>query len=130
LRRVRGTTSLPQNLTLTRSIPSETNELFVFGIGENYQLGLGTTNNAPLPQEVVALRGENIVQVACGWGHNVALTASGDVITWGWNQDGQCGTGDTQNVCEPKKVAADIFRGTKIVSVAAGADHSMAIDSA
>ena len=42
-----------------------------------------------VPQQVHALDGERVVQLACGADHTLAMTSSGDVWAWGRGQDGQ-----------------------------------------
>jgi hypothetical protein len=54
----------------------------------------------------------NVVQVAAGEAHTVALKADGIVVAWGWNGHGQCTVPDGL---------------TNVVQVAAGADHTVAL---
>ena len=49
-----------------------------------------------------ALGGLRVVGVAAGLAHTVACTDSGDVYSWGWNQDGQLGLGDDSSRGEPE----------------------------
>lgn len=51
--------------------------LFAWGSGER-----GETVPSPDEGEFVAL--------AAGWGHNLAVSADGDLTAWGWNEHGQC----------------------------------------
>ena len=37
-------------------------------------------------------------QVACGWGHSLAVSHSGDLYAWGHNDCGQLGLGTTQKL--------------------------------
>ena len=46
-----------------------------------------------------------MVGVAAGLAHTVAHTDSGDVYSWGWNQDGQLGLGDDRSRGEPELVS-------------------------
>ena len=43
-----------------------------------------------------------MVGVAAGLAHTVTCTDSGDVYSWGWNQDGQLGLGDDSSRGEPE----------------------------
>lgn len=43
---------------------------------------------------VVGLDGIEIVSVACGFNHTVALSKTGDVYTWGSGKEGALGHGD------------------------------------
>ncbi|CEG37205.1 FOG: RCC1 domain [Plasmopara halstedii] len=78
------------------AIISTSGEVFTFGWGLYNQLGHGSTHNELQPLAVEALRGldSDIAQVACGTWHTAALTASGDLYTWGWKRDGQLGPRD------------------------------------
>uniref|UniRef100_M4C452 RCC1-like domain-containing protein n=1 Tax=Hyaloperonospora arabidopsidis (strain Emoy2) TaxID=559515 RepID=M4C452_HYAAE len=75
------------------ALVSTIGEVFTFGWGLYNQLGHGCTQDEPLPVAVDALHGldSDVVQVACGNWHTAALTASGDMYTWGWGRDGQLG---------------------------------------
>jgi alpha-tubulin suppressor-like RCC1 family protein len=42
--------------------------------------------------------------IAAGMEHSLALTESGEVYAWGWNDDGQLGLGDTEDRLTPTKV--------------------------
>ncbi len=44
-----------------------------------------------VPTRVRALEGHKVVKVSCGAHHTAALTAAGEVLTWGSNKYGQCG---------------------------------------
>ena len=55
------------------------------------QLGHGSIESNEYPQEIEVLGGINIVQIAAGGWHSCALSESGDVYIWGWNESGQLG---------------------------------------
>ena len=67
-----------------------------------------------------------VVKVACGAFHNLALTASGHVYSWGINDYGQLGNGTTSNSTVPILIDEGLY-GLKISDVAAGGWHSLAI---
>ncbi|CAE7237272.1 UVR8 [Symbiodinium sp. CCMP2592] len=73
---------------------------------------------------IVNASDQQIVAVAAGRRHIVAITDSGELWTWGRNGDGQLGVGDTVDRHAPVKVNVD---GQKIVAVAAGHLHTAAI---
>lgn len=59
---------------------SEAGEVLVFGSGDTGQLGLGDsmlTRKRPMPLKV--LDDKNIVDVACGGMHSIAITKEGEV---------------------------------------------------
>jgi len=65
--------------------------VFMWGRGEDGQLGLGDTSDQDEPTYVDALRGVGVRQIACGSGHTVVLTTDGEVFTWGRGDDGRLG---------------------------------------
>lgn len=54
-------------------------------------MGHGSVESSEYPQEIDVLGGVNIVKVAAGGWHSCALSESGDVYIWGWNESGQLG---------------------------------------
>ncbi|KAF6816681.1 RAN exchange factor prp20 pim1 [Colletotrichum sojae] len=74
--------------------PTTKLDVFVFGSGENCELGLGPRHtNAPRPRLNALLDADavGVVQLAVGGMHCVALTHDGKVLTWGVNDDGALG---------------------------------------
>ena len=51
--------------------------------------------------QVQALSDERVVQLAGGGAHSTAVTADGDLYTWGKNLNGQLGTGDVATSSSP-----------------------------
>ncbi len=91
------------------------------------QLGNGTTTPSDTPVRVKLPTGTKVTAVAAGCSHNLALTAKGHVLAWGFGLLGQLGNGGTTNSNLP--VRAEIPAGLVAIAVAAGpeADHSLAI---
>jgi alpha-tubulin suppressor-like RCC1 family protein len=91
------------------------------------QLGDGTTTFSDTPVRVKLPTGTKVTAVAAGCSHNLALTAKGHVLAWGFGLLGQLGNGGTTNSNLP--VRAEIPAGLVAIAVAAGpeADHSLAI---
>lgn len=71
---------------------------------------------------------DTVIKVACGAFHNLALTASGTVYSWGINDYGQLGNGTTCNSKVPIPVE-DLY-DVSISDVACGGWHSVAISEA
>jgi alpha-tubulin suppressor-like RCC1 family protein len=78
-----------------------------------------------LPKKVEALAGRRVVAVSAGLGHSLAITADGALWSWGSGERGRLGHGDQQRRLLPKKVEA--LAGQRVVAVAAGANHSLAL---
>jgi alpha-tubulin suppressor-like RCC1 family protein len=65
---------------------------------------------------------DNVVQIAAGAFHNLALTASGHVFAWGNSDYGQLGLGSTTHVSSPHLIPELSRAG--VISLAAGGWHS------
>ena len=69
------------------------------------------------PQEVPALAGYFVEDIATGAEHTVVLTSAGDVWVWGNNSDGQLGLGHTNSpVREPQLVPGLVGKNIRQVS--------------
>ena len=76
------------------------------GKGDYYRLGHGTDEHVRIPKKVSALHDKKIVCVATGSLHCVACTDTGEVYTWGDNDEGQLGDASTNAVQRPRLVTA------------------------
>ena len=82
-----------------------------------------------LPRQIMALRDVVIERCACGWDHSLAVSADGDLYTWGAGMNGKLGHGDEENVSVPQKIAYFSSAGIKVAIVDAGCEHSVAIST-
>ncbi|EGC31817.1 hypothetical protein DICPUDRAFT_156281 [Dictyostelium purpureum] len=99
--------------------------VFSFGVGSEYQLGVGSTENQPLPVEIESLsKLGNIIKLECGWGHSLVLTSDGDIFTWGFTQDSQTGHGFSE---EPIHIPKMIKTNYKFKNIFTGSDFNLAI---
>lgn len=103
-------------------------DIFAFGSGMRGQLGIGELINIDRPVLVDALAGIKIVDVAAGGWHSCAVSAFGDLYTWGWNTSGQLGIGPNIGTVHPLPQVID-FDGddVQIKRVACGIRHTMVI---
>lgn len=98
-------------------------KVYAWGDNQYGQLGnLASGAKVLTPVEIPALAGKNVVQLAAGDGFSVALTANGDVYTWGRNDAGQLGLGNTTRMSIPQKVPG--LGGVQ--EIAAGNSHVLA----
>ena len=85
------------------------------------QLGDGTRYARFAPIQVQGIT--DVVSVAAGWGHSLALRRDGTLWGWGSNWEGQLGDGTRTGKLAPVQVQ-DI---TDVASIAAGDDYSLAV---
>lgn len=68
--------------------------------GVNTQVYFWGTNSSAQGNVPIGLR--DVVQIRCGWKHNLALLKDRTVVAWGWNADGQTsvpmGLGEVQSI--------------------------------
>lgn len=74
-------------------------QVFAWGLNNWGQLGIGSRLNTAIPVRVRELdpyEEDYVVQIEGGEHHSIALTKDGVVYTWGLNDEGQLGLGDTK----------------------------------
>jgi alpha-tubulin suppressor-like RCC1 family protein len=95
------------------------NELYVFGLNGNQQLGINYNNLIQFNVE-----GTNWKQVSSGDSHTAAIKTDGTLWTWGSGNYGRLGTNDMSNRFTPVTTFAG---GTNWKQVASGYRHTAAI---
>ena len=93
----------------------------VWGANDAGQLGDGTTTNRLSPTLSTLT---NVVGIAAGGAHSLAIKNDGSVWAWGANGFGQLGIGSTANSLVPVQVMS---LGTGVGLISAGESHSMAV---
>jgi YD repeat-containing protein len=130
---------------VTRVAAGEAHSLAVTSTGQLYAFGwnlygqLGSTTNSgtleanPTPT-LVSLPGASgpVTQVAAGFAHSLAVTSTGQLYAFGWNDDGQLGSATNNGTYKanptPTLVSLPGASGP-VTQVAAGEDHSLAVTS-
>ncbi|XP_014251481.1 E3 ubiquitin-protein ligase HERC2 isoform X1 [Cimex lectularius] len=100
-------------------------DVYSWGEGEDGQLGHGNKMNCDRPFAIEALHGKNIVDIACGGAHSAAITANGELYTWGKGRYGRLGHGDSENQLKPKLVEA--LLGYHVFDVACGSGDAQTL---
>ncbi|KAG9492301.1 hypothetical protein GDO78_000687 [Eleutherodactylus coqui] len=99
--------------------------VFSWGDGDFGKLGRGGSEGCNVPQNIERLNGQGVCQIECGAQFSLALTKSGVVWTWGKGDYFRLGHGTDVHVRKPQVVEG--LRGKKIVHVAVGALHCLAV---
>lgn len=100
--------------------------LYAFGAGKYGQLGTGDLFDRCKPIEVRTLRGHEILRMACGARHSLALTNQG-LFSWGDARDGQLGHGTERLRVVPFRCTGASFAHTQVLKLYAGPTCSAAI---
>ena len=111
------------------AVLTEGGGVYTFGRGALGRLGHGDEVDQLAPSRVPAagFNGERVVMVAVGGAHTVALSEKGRVFTWGSGGCGQLGHNDRKVQLVPRRVHPKRFGGERIVFVAAGRQHTVAV---
>eukprot|EP01035_Chromulina_nebulosa_P021231 gene21231-27507_t len=82
---------------------TESGKIYSWGAGECGQLGTGRCTYKEVPSLVCLDDNKDTiaVDIACGFGHALAMTSDGRVYGWGLNKHGQLGLGDTDTRYKP-----------------------------
>ena len=114
---------------------TKTGRVYSWGKNTQGQCGQGTNEDILRPTVVSKIEGKNIVQLAAGWEHSLALTAEGRLFSWG------CGYKDSRrgiippvlglgnNDCRLNPELITSIESIRIVKVTCGWDHCIALDS-
>eukprot|EP01029_Cantina_marsupialis_P007445 TRINITY_DN18269_c0_g2_i1.p1 TRINITY_DN18269_c0_g2~~TRINITY_DN18269_c0_g2_i1.p1 ORF type:complete len:1058 (-),score=253.66 TRINITY_DN18269_c0_g2_i1:105-3278(-) len=96
--------------------------VYAFGDNSRGQLGGEFDEELNAPVLVKSLTPFQIMDIASGSGHNMAITVSGSVLAWGWNKYGQLGINEhTDVVSTPTVVDAP----EPMKKVCCGQQHSL-----
>lgn len=105
-----------------------TNDNKVHSIGrKDYgRLGLGeVANDIDELTLISTLSKHDIVDISCGESNSFAVTKTGQLYVWGMGTNSQLGTGDEDDVPEPKLLVSAQVKEKNILSVNSGGQHSL-----
>ncbi|XP_051009127.1 probable E3 ubiquitin-protein ligase HERC4 isoform X9 [Acomys russatus] len=102
-------------------------QVYAWGLDSDGQLGLlGSEECVRVPRNIKSLSDIQIVQVACGYYHSLALSKASEVFCWGQNKYGQLGLGvDCKKQTSPQLIKS--LLGIPFMQVAAGGAHSFVL---
>ncbi|KAL7556435.1 hypothetical protein ACA910_020346 [Epithemia clementina (nom. ined.)] len=100
-------------------------QVYTWGRGDDGRLGHGENMWKYVPRSITSLQGLNMVQVTCGSYHTAAVTAQGDLYTWGGGMYGKLGHGTEAGASTPKRVQALV--GLPVAQIACGSRHTAVV---
>lgn len=103
-----------------------------WGEGSYGQLGNGNSTDSAVPVLVLGIGESNpkAIAIAVGGHHSCALLENNTVRCWGWNLQGQLGTGDISFTPQSFPVEAATLNGRNVISLAAGRIFTCALTAA
>uniref|UniRef100_A0A3B3ZMZ5 PH domain-containing protein n=1 Tax=Periophthalmus magnuspinnatus TaxID=409849 RepID=A0A3B3ZMZ5_9GOBI len=110
------------NIEARDRLPCLDTEVWSWGRGSEGQLGQGDQLARLQPLCIKPLTGEEVIKVAAGSHHSLAITANCQVYSWGSNMCGQLGHINSP-VTVPKQ--AKLSEGIRVWDVSAGQSHSL-----
>ena len=106
-------------------------KVWAWGYNADGGLGNGSTTDSSVPvpvSDVIGFSGQ-VVAIAAGSNHSLALTSDGKVWAWGDNSAGELGNGSTTGSSVPVPVSDVVGFSGQVVAIAAGELHSLALTS-
>ncbi|XP_020970157.1 ultraviolet-B receptor UVR8-like [Arachis ipaensis] len=109
---------------------------WTFGLGDNGQLGHGTTQSALFPTPVQDLPQDiSLIGIDCGLFYTSVVSSSGDVLSWGMEKglglcpDVGCGSSDSSDALSPLRKLCVSYQPKfpDPVQVACGAAHAVIV---
>uniref|UniRef100_A0A8C7QMR0 Alsin Rho guanine nucleotide exchange factor ALS2 n=1 Tax=Oncorhynchus mykiss TaxID=8022 RepID=A0A8C7QMR0_ONCMY len=105
-------------------LPSLQTEVWSWGRGEEGQLGHGDNLPRLQPLCIKCLSSKEVVLVAAGAHHSLALTTQSQVFSWGSNSSGQLGHMACPTTI-PRLAKVRLSEGIRVWDVGAGAQHTL-----
>ncbi|KAK2852332.1 hypothetical protein Q7C36_007533 [Tachysurus vachellii] len=105
----------------------DSGQVFSWGAGGEGQLGICSPFAKCLKPMLSQIPFQiQVVQVACGNVHSLALTKGGEVFSWGLNKYGQLGLGKSVNLQALPALIPSLV-GVPVIQISAGGAHTMAL---
>ncbi len=106
---------------------SASGKIFAWGANSSGQCGVGNVNDQRTPVDITdKFEGETISQVGLGSNFTVVLTESNKVYTFGENEYGQLGIGNTTDKSTPTDIT-DQFGDEVVTNITVGGFHTLAM---
>jgi alpha-tubulin suppressor-like RCC1 family protein len=107
---------------------ADNGNLYAWGYNQFGQLGTGTVSDSTTPVLVKFPAGVVPTAISLGFYHSLAIGSDGKLYGWGFNADGELGTGTSATV-NPFPVMINLPGGITPIAISAGTYHNLAIGS-
>jgi hypothetical protein len=106
-------------------------EVYAWGENDFGQIRNGCNDKQLIPIKVKGFNNERVLMISCGEFHSMTLTECGHVYSWGNNESGQLGIGNTVDSNEPKFVAVIDENKCNVFfeKISCGSNHSLLLSS-
>jgi E3 ubiquitin-protein ligase HERC2 len=81
--------------------------------------------NREEPVLITGLLGKQVIKICCGSSYSVALTANGEVYSWGKGNFGRLGHGSSEDQSMP--ILLKFFKGHRIMDIACGSGDAQTL---
>lgn len=103
-----------ESLEIVTLLSKENKQLIGFGDNSDGQIGVGSIKQEEIlsiTKIAIPSNCGNVISVACGMTHTIALTDRNELFSWGNGSNGQLGHGDFETITSPK--IAEEFKKVK-----------------
>jgi alpha-tubulin suppressor-like RCC1 family protein len=100
---------------------------YCWGFNGYNALGDSTSIDRNSPEAVKSPSGVNFTHISAGYAQTCAVAQAGTAYCWGYNYDGELGTGDTLFRIAPAAVIAP--PGVTFIAISTGSNHTCALSS-
>ncbi|GAM22069.1 hypothetical protein SAMD00019534_052440 [Acytostelium subglobosum LB1] len=108
---------------------TDTGHLYSWGLSSYGKLGHRSKKDLSIPTPISALKNKQIVAIACGKDHTLALDEIGIVHAWGNGSGGRLGVGNTEAGFIDTPTIIPFFGDKSVTAISCGQDFSMALCS-
>ncbi|KAG0590248.1 hypothetical protein KC19_1G084200 [Ceratodon purpureus] len=99
--------------------------VYSWGWNAGHQLGRDGRRDNPVPASVGDLEGQEVVALAGGRAHSLAMTSKGGLWVWGSGKNGRLGLGSPAD--EPTPFPLECLESYSIADAACGFDHTLVL---